>query len=798
MIDQEIARLTGTLKWNVDNRPLMAFEKRLEKVTGMLQNFAAQANKKFNIKVSLDSRSLRAQLDRAANATVAFKHFTVSEDAIVGIAMKLKQRLGSTPIVLKGISVNLTDLLEQRKVIRTTLGKMSLQLPVTLRMKEAEQQLRSWKKTTESKYKLHINADISQAKFLANARKSLRDAGGKIGEMKIDIKDPKVRLQIDRENLREQIRKAIEQQAFKVKVKAATTTQSGQRTTTAPRQSAPDRRRERSGAVGGGIMGAGMGFMRGAIPGLGAAFALSQLNQINQQMQGQNLAMTAVMGSQQAGAEQTDWLRNLADQIGFDFRQVGPSFNKMLASGKTSGMSTESVQGIFQGVTEYGRVMGLDNESMKGSMRAIEQMMNKGQVMSEELKGQLAERMPGAISAMAEAAGFGSDADAVSKLFKAMENGEVKSQAVLEKFAKILAERAREGGALEKAMEATAAQQARFNNAFSRSVEVFAAAGFDKGMGQFFKSLAEGLDTAEPMIKALGEAFNYLVEPINAVVNVGAHIVAWLANLSTSMNLTSGQMMAIGIAAGALMLPFGGILAVVGSLALAFDDLITYMEGGDSVLGDWLESTPEAQKAFTELAAEAKEFGTNISDAFDELVKLSGGLEGLNFSDMLIATMKELKAILESFNDLVERFKASAAFAQTNNETGTTLEANIRTIQGLAIGPEEAWKRANDATAADVQQRTVHGQADVPGAQSLNAADIEGVVKAAIAAQENLSATRGEMMGAVQVTVPITVEGSLLNATDLASQLQDPMKKAAEQVFMQQIENARARQKDDR
>lgn len=795
MIDQEIARLTGTLKWNVDNRPLMAFEKRLEKVTGMLQHFAAQANKKFNIKVSLDSRSLRAQLDRAANATVAFKHFTVSEEAMAGIAMNIKQRLGNTPIVLKGISVNLTDLLEQRKVIRTTLGKMSLQLPVTLRMKEAELQLRSWKKTTESKYKLHINADISQAKFLANVRKSLRDASGKVGEMKLDIKDPKVRLQIDRDNLRDQIRKAIEQHAFKVKVKAATTTQGGQRTTTAPRQSAPDRRRERSGAVGGGIMGAGMGFMRGAIPGLGAAFALSQLNQINQQMQGQNLAMTAVMGSEQAGAEQTAWLRDLADKIGFDFRQVGPSFNKMLASGKTSGMSTESVQGIFQGVTEYGRVMGLDNESMKGSMRAIEQMMNKGQVMSEELKGQLAERMPGAISAMAEAAGFGSDADAVSKLFKAMENGEVKSQAVLEKFAKILAERAREGGALEKAMEATAAQQARFNNAFSRSVEVFSAAGFDKGMGSFFKAMADGLETAEPMIKALGEAFNYLVEPINAVINVGAHVVRWLAELSSAMGLTSGQMMAIGIAAGALMLPFGGILAVVGTLALAFDDLITYMEGGESVLGSWLETTPEAQEAFSELATEAREFGDNIKSAFDELVKLSGGLEGLSFSDMLIATMKELKSILEAFNDLVERFKASAAFATTNNETGTVLEQNIRTIQGLAIGPEEAWKRANDATAADVQQRTVHGAADVPGAQSLaNMDEIIARATAAVAAQNQAA---GLMDKPVEVNLTMQIDG-MINSGDLVSMVQEPMTKIAQEAFTQAIENARARQKDDR
>jgi len=787
MIQQEIARLTGTLKFNVDNRPLMAFEKRLEKVTGMLQKFGAEANKKYNIKVSLDSRSLRAQLEKAANAKVVLKHFTVSEEAVAAISAKIKHRLGSTPIPLRGITVNLTDLLAQRNVIRTTLGKMSLQLPVTLRMKEAEGQLKTWKALTENKFKLHLNADISRAKLIANARRSLRYAQGKIGEIKINLKDPKVRLQVDKENLREQIRAALKD-AFKIKLDA-----SG-----APK-GAGGGRSSRAGAVGGGIMGAGMGFMRGAIPGLGAAFALSQLNQINQQMQGQNLAMTAVMGSKEAGAEQTAWVRNLADQIGFDFRQVGPSFNKMLASGKTSGMSTESVQNIFKGVTEYGRVMGLDNESMKGSMKAIEQMMNKGQVMSEELKGQLAERMPGAISAMAEAAGFGSDADSVAKLFKAMENGEVKSQAVMEKFAGILAERARSGGALEKAMEATAAQQGRFNNAFSRSVEVFSAAGFDKGMGGFFKALADGLDTATPMIKALGEAFSYLVEPVNAVINVGAHLVAWLANLSSTMGLTSGQMMAIGIAASTLMLPFGGILAVVGSLALAFDDLITFMEGGESVFGDWLASTPEAQAAFTELSAEAEKFGNNIKAAFEELVKLAAGMEGLQFSDMLITTMQELKVILETFNNLVDRFVAAGVFSQNANQTGTALEANLRNIQAIAMGPEWAMDQSNQITAESVQQRTANGSADVPGAQSLlNMEEIAARAAAAVAAQQAEGVARNGIIGGVQISIPITIEGSLLNATDLSQQLEQPIKKVAEQAFTQMIENARARQKDDK
>lgn len=136
------------------------------------------------------------------------------------------------------------------------------------------------------------------------------------------------------------------------------------------------------GATVGGALGSASSSVAGLLPGFGAGWSLINLNRINQEIQANRLAMTAVTGSEQAGAEQSAWLENLANTVGFDYRQTMPAYTKMLASGTSSGFSTESVQNIFQGVSEYGRVMGLDTESMKGSMRALEQIMNKGQVMS--------------------------------------------------------------------------------------------------------------------------------------------------------------------------------------------------------------------------------------------------------------------------------------------------------------------------------------------------------------------------------------------------------------------------------
>lgn len=753
MIQEEIARLTGTLKFNVDARPLAAFEKKLAGVTQMLQQFGVAANKKFNIKVSLDSKTLRAQLEKATNTKIVFKNFAVSEEALMVVSKKICERLDKTPIRLSNIKVDVADLVGQKRFIRTLLSQMQVKIPLQLDTKAAEATLRGWKKGTESKYKLKIDADISQAKFIANVKKSLMVAKGKIGAMQIDLKDPKLKLAVDQNALRAQIRAAISQHEFTVRTKVVNGGGSG-----------GSRRTAREGAIGGGVAGAGMGFLRGAIPGLGAAFAFSQLNKINQQMQAQQLAMTAVMGDEGKGMEQSKWVKDLSNKIGMDYRQVAPSYNKMLASGQTSGMSTESVQNIFQGVSEYGRTMGLDSESMKGSMRAIEQMMNKGQVMSEELKGQLAERMPGAMSAMAEAAGFGSDEKGVAKLMDAMKKGTVKSTAVLEKFAGILAARARQGGALEKAMQSTAAQQARMNNAFSDSVGVFSAAGFDKGMGKFFKAMADGMRDAEPGIKSLGEAFNLLIEPVNSFINVGGTILGMLPKIGALFGLTGGQLAALGVTAGIVMLPFGGVAAAIGAITLALDDLITYAEGGDSLFGRWLESSPQAEAAMNNLATAAKTFGDNLKFALDRAIELAGGLEGLSFPEMLVNTMRELTTLMDTFNAAVTRFVKAGQYAQQTNSSGTTVEANARNMLATVMGPE--W------VDAQLQQKyTAESAASLPATSDVQTNSLTAdTIADAVAKAISLQTTEKVMqLPPIEVTMPVTIGGA--NSQELMSNM---------------------------
>lgn len=339
------------------------------------------------------------------------------------------------------------------------------------------------------------------------------------------------------------------------------------------------------GATVGGALGSATSSLSGLLPGIGGGWAMMNLNRINQEINANRLAMTAVMGNEQAGGQQSDWLKNLANTVGFDYRQTMPAFTKMMASGKTAGLSTGSVQSIFQGVTEYGRVMGLDTEAMKGSMRALEQMLNKGQVMSEELKGQLAERMPGVISAMTEAAGFKTPAE----LFKAMEDGQVKSTEVLEKFSEILAERARQGGALEKAMQSTAAQQARFNNEFTEFVDLMGRSGMDSAFAKIFKSFADFLKNTPELATGLANAMGKLATGVEWAGESLTNVIKALDDLGDSMGIGGTNLALLSGLALMLSTSFGRVAAAGYAVFLIIEDIALGLKGANSYTKDFLD-----------------------------------------------------------------------------------------------------------------------------------------------------------------------------------------------------------------
>lgn len=136
------------------------------------------------------------------------------------------------------------------------------------------------------------------------------------------------------------------------------------------------------------------------------------------------------------------FLKGLANDLGQDIFTLSDAYKGVYASGKQAGMSTESLNDIFQSMVRSGSALKLSNEKIELSMKAIEQMMNKGVIGSEELRQQLGDHLPGAYALMAKAAKDAglSVSGSTAELGKLLEDGKLASNVVLPFFAKRMEE----------------------------------------------------------------------------------------------------------------------------------------------------------------------------------------------------------------------------------------------------------------------------------------------------------------------------------------------------------------------
>lgn len=134
-------------------------------------------------------------------------------------------------------------------------------------------------------------------------------------------------------------------------------------------------------------------------------------------------------GSIQGAGRDLLYLRDVTNRIGLDFGTASQAFVKLSAAAQGTAMAGEETRAIFEAVSKAGTVLGMSAEEMNGALLAIGQMMSKGTVQAEELRGQLGERLPGAFNIAARAMGV-----TTSELGKMLESGTVLASDFLPKF----------------------------------------------------------------------------------------------------------------------------------------------------------------------------------------------------------------------------------------------------------------------------------------------------------------------------------------------------------------------------
>ncbi|EHX9430560.1 tape measure protein, partial [Escherichia coli] len=198
------------------------------------------------------------------------------------------------------------------------------------------------------------------------------------------------------------------------------------------------------------------------------------------------------------------FIQDLTQITGMDTTETQAQFASFGASATTT-MGLEGSEELFKNLTGFARLMGRSDEQIQRALTAVSQMASKGQVMAEELKGQLSEALPGATQAFAKALGL-----TEKQLFDKMKNGDVKASDALPKFAKELGSQIDSRGGWKAIQDSTQTMLGNLKNTWNNSLtDIFK--GSEDGLQDFTRSLTTLLNSLGGSGKTLGESLGNLM-----------------------------------------------------------------------------------------------------------------------------------------------------------------------------------------------------------------------------------------------------------------------------------------------
>ena len=137
--------------------------------------------------------------------------------------------------------------------------------------------------------------------------------------------------------------------------------------------------------------------------------------------------LNAISPTAQEAAASSEFILNIVDKYNVPLQSARDGFTKLYASMAPTGFNGNEIRDLFTGISQAAATFGMSSDKVDRVTYAFAQMASKGQVMSEELKGQLGDVLPGAMGIFAKAAGF-EGADAIQKFGKALEDGAYKGK----------------------------------------------------------------------------------------------------------------------------------------------------------------------------------------------------------------------------------------------------------------------------------------------------------------------------------------------------------------------------------
>jgi tape measure domain-containing protein len=178
--------------------------------------------------------------------------------------------------------------------------------------------------------------------------------------------------------------------------------------------------------------------VKGLLPVFGVAFAVDKIKQfatyafqVSMQFEQMSKTMAFVTGSTAKANEQFSYMTALAKNMGLNVQALTDGFKGFAAAASFAGVSQENINKQMVAFTKAAAALSLSAEDTKLMFTALGQMYSKNKIQAEELRGQLGERLPGAMELLAKSMKV-----PVTALDEMLKKGEIITKEVMPAFAK--------------------------------------------------------------------------------------------------------------------------------------------------------------------------------------------------------------------------------------------------------------------------------------------------------------------------------------------------------------------------
>lgn len=287
----------------------------------------------------------------------------------------------------------------------------------------------------------------------------------------------------------------------------------------------------------------GMNSLRSSVISATAAYtgfsAGKSILQNGQFFESTRATMLMVSDTTEEAGKKMKFVQGEAYRLGLDLKVAAKGYAQMAVNSKGV-LSDKDNDKLFTSLSEYATASGADPVRFQRGITAIGQMLGKGQIMAEELKGQLAEALPGALQAFVRAAQahFKDDKIGVPELMNLMQKGELLAKDILPLVSKELATAARKNGALSAQMNSNRVALERLTQTWQVwQAEIFDG-GFGEAMTNLFNTFSKILHTSTGSSSAIGKFAKGFIDNLTEVVAV-VHDVFFLIGLMIDESLAN-------------------------------------------------------------------------------------------------------------------------------------------------------------------------------------------------------------------------------------------------------------------